>query len=215
MITAFVQINLIPADFDINREDNVVEIELPEMPRIGDQIVTQKTIDSIEKLIESDKKEYPNDKYWFENIPTLLTYVTNVVYGDNNAIYIGLSHNPRHFLCLITDFEDPEKRSYWNTLVKIPKIGEHISSELEPAARCVHVVEYHTGMCAIYTKENPLIPIVDVNEIHNSVNTNITNYNLKVEIDQPIKIRCDDTLCVNVKKFDYGYIYVKDEKDRY
>lgn len=215
MITLSVQINLLPEEFSIDRCD-FIEITLPEIPRIGDQLMLKKVMEAIElwkvAYEAKDLDMLPRNK--------ALTYVTNIVYGDNDVIYIGLSYNPKAFMFTICDLEVSEK-IYWTVLHNLPKIGDQIMFDEdfphERRTRYINDIIWDVGAMGygmVFTTEQRDVPIVDINKVNSDINTKVVN---TVSTDTYINNNSLDvevvnsrTIDVNVKKFDHSYIYVKE-----
>ena len=186
MYTLKVKIYFNPAEFNYNdylSDSGVITMQIPFLPRIGEQIVSPAVLQMADDLLNKEKQRRINWLYADNITPIAFTYINNIVYSEDSTIFIGLSFNTQSYLVRFYDL-DQIKRSYYKLVSDIPRALDFIhypAGYLEKRYRLIDRVYLNDGRTVEARTYDRLQTTFDV-DIKDEVNAYIVN---TVEIDAP------------------------------
>ena len=206
MYTLKVKTFLCPQDFNFKAFDDCITIRQAVIPRLGDQMLQREVL----QLVKSFYDEFEDDPDVYDFKPLDYTYVANIGYGDNDVIYVGLSHSPSKYLVYMFD-NDRNSLKTWKLLPALPETGDlvdyHEACRLPDTWRKVLSVVYSDLIVINTTDKEDDVP-TDV-KVVNSYPMPVevcNNSPVTVNVNGKVGVDVQDVRCVvTTKKYEFDY----------
>ena len=181
-------------------------IQLPTIPRIGEQIITPEILRLAKAEFDENLTNSSDD---YDMSVEDFTYVNNIIYGDN-VIYIALSFDPACCIAACYDKDsdfDGNTILYWTLVSSVPRIHDTIIyptdyHHIQNKYRLVETVSYFSSsrhlLIRTYLDMGSSLPVYVENQVDanivNTVDVQTSYYPISVKVDdrEPIDVTVRD-----------------------